>query len=269
MGYDESLFSREGDGWYSEKANTMATIASEIDVYPGIQLPQRLNGGIYKVASNIKADWADISINNSTTADVQNNQINIRPNESLDMGITHQLVNFDTWYELRLIVNNNTGNLNFVNNGTTLAFNKEGNDYVINLNSFNNKTLNFSIKGSTVSISNIILKCHVTKTGSGLANFDAKTLQGKDLSYFATATDMASANSSITNLTNSKISKTDTIKGAKTTVKTSAVANESWNTETITIPGITTADVSKFKCGASGMIDIFIQVYSVSGNVIT
>ncbi len=168
MGYDESLFSRLNDGWYSEKSNTMATLASEVDIYPGVQLPQRLNGGIFRVGSNIKADWVDISINNSTTADVQNNIIKIGDGENLDMSATHCLVNFDSWYELRLIVENNQSNIKFKSGSTELPFSKKGdNEYFVNLTSFNSKILDFIINGGIVNIKNIILICHTLKTGSG------------------------------------------------------------------------------------------------------
>jgi len=98
--YSNDYYSRVGDGWYAEKANSMETVVGQLSMKPSVQIPQRSASGQWNPSTTFKCNWADVLFSGTSTAGVSGSEIQFTNLETATITVTAILAGIDKWSKL-------------------------------------------------------------------------------------------------------------------------------------------------------------------------
>jgi len=147
MSYTNDFYSRLGDGWYAEKANSMETVVGQINIRPSVKIPQRSSSGQWNPSTSFKCDWADVTYNPSSTAGISGSALSFEEGDSATFTVKAILAGIEKWRKLSW-ESSGAGTYEVAVNGNVVT---NGQD----LSSFNftSETLTVTITGLTGTFS--------------------------------------------------------------------------------------------------------------------
>jgi len=173
MPYDNTNYSRLGDGWYSERANTMESIVGQLNLKPSVKLPNRFNTGEWDSSTTKKADWLDVTVNNTSTASISQNTVVFDNGETFKFQAKAVLNEIKCWCKISLTTSG-SGSLAITVNGQTV------NDKVdfTSLNITGDTIQVVLTATGSVTLSSIITQLCINKTDDNSLLLDKSQVEG-------------------------------------------------------------------------------------------